>query len=210
MTNTNRRPHLMNASFLALALAGVGCGISSEPGAEGFDAVELGALTEENCVTCPTGIDSTIVQIGTNKYYISYRATLDAPQSTVWPNVKDFETLVAIAFDGAATDFEWVEGSPGVAPATVEFTYGGQRLTEEVTYINNFTRVLEYILLETPVLGIDEYSAWVDVDPCSVSKSRIEFTRIVKFSSGTDPNAFFDLFMDEIVNIQTYFDDPNI
>lgn len=210
MKKSNNRYHGTKASILALVVASVGCGVSSEPGAEGIDSAGLGAMTQENCISCPEGIESTIIEIAPNEYYVSYRVALDASQGTVWSNIKNFETLVDIAFAGAVTDFEWIEGSPGVAPALVEFNFGDQPIVEAVTYINNFTKKLGYVVAETPVLGIEEYSALVDVDACGFWHSSIEFTREVRFSPGTDANSFFDLFMSEMINIQTYFGDPNI
>lgn len=207
MTTIDGRANFIKASFccFALAIASAGCGMSFEPGAEGIDSSAIG-VTEQGCGGCPEGIETTVIQTGPNEYYTSSSTTVNAPQSTVWPQVKNIETLLDIALPGQTTDFEWIEGGPGVVPSLVAFNFGVETLVEEVNYINNYYKIMRYVLVEAPVLGIEEYSGEVDVDWCSAGTAVVTFTREVTFSVGTDPLPLLDLFEQEVVNIRDYYE----
>jgi hypothetical protein len=204
-----RAPYVM-ASLFALAIASTNCSTPFEPGAESIDRSEIGPRAQADGDPCPTGIETTVIELGPNHYYIAYRTTLNASFGVVWSKVQNFETLLQIAFAGATTDFEWVDGSPGQTPSLVEFNLGEQRLVEEVQYRDSGDKVLRYAVAEAPVLGIEEYTGEIDLDTCGSATTLFEFTRDVTFSEGVDVNTFLDLFMSEIVNIRTYFENhPN-
>jgi hypothetical protein len=210
MIKTYGRVQCIMASLFALSIASASCGMSPEQGAEGIDLSGVGARAQAIGDVCPTGIETTIIEVAPNQYYISYRTTLAASHGAVWARVQNFEELVQIAFDGATSDFEWVDGAPGQTPSLVAFNYGDQRLVEEIEYRNSSEKILRYGVAETPVLGIEEYHAEIDVDQCGTAETLFVFTRQVTFSSDVDANAFFDLFMAEIVNIKTFFENnPN-
>lgn len=202
-----QRASALITSVLLLGAASAGCWLPADPGAERLDVAELGAREQDEAgeAECPEGIETTIIELGTNEYFIGYRATLDSPVGEVWSKVQNIKSLIDIAFAGQTSDFQWLNGgSPGHVPALYQFNFGPQTIVEEVTYRNSADTVLRYRVAVVPVIGIEAYTAEVKLTPCGMD-TLLEFTREVTFSEGVSIDAFSGLFEQEVANIQAHF-----
>lgn len=211
MTTTTRKLHHLVTSVLALSFASAGCALSVDPQTEGLDVADVAATEQAWTCSgdCPEGIEATINEVATNEYTIVLRTTLDASAGKVWSRVQNFEKLLKIASGDVFSNFQWVSGSPGHIPAVVQFDLGGQTIVEEVFYRNSHQKVLRYRVVNTPVLGIEDYTAEIALIPCE-SGTVIEIGRELTLSPDVDIDPFLSLFRQEIITISEYFNGDSL
>jgi hypothetical protein len=124
-----------------------------------------------------------VTETGPGQYTILATATLDAAIAAVWALFDDFERFVAAALPGIASEFAWLEGGPGRAPAAFQFVTGGARVVEEIHACDPARHTLRY-RLRAPALGLRAYEGAFALQPISDAQTSYSARREVTLDPG--------------------------
>jgi hypothetical protein len=147
---------------------------------------------------------STVTQLDDGTFRFVSTATANLPVGAVWPTVQNLEKLVETVLTGIASNFQWVDGgNPGTVPSRYTFVVNGTSLLEEVYSRSHDDHVIQYRLV-TPALGIQSYAATIALTAVEGGRTRIVYSRDMRFDDPAAAGGFAELFELEIANLQAY------
>lgn len=195
-------PILSLSCLLLSAALSAGCGVPTAE-SEPYAPEAAQALAADSCAPGAPTFEVTPRPDGSFHFFSA--GVVCRPSGAVWAKIRNFDNVIAIFLDGIASDFEWVDGgSPGKLPSRYQFSVAGTTLLEEVDYRSDPDQVIGYHLV-TPGLGIERYSATIELEAEGPHATRVTFTRAMRFADPALVDGFAELFQVEMANFQDYF-----
>jgi len=188
------------AAIFSVALLSMGCGSSedvvSDPSAQVVSALE-------RCPNSPPRVE--VIPLGSNRYFMIQSVELGKPASVVWPEVRDFQQFTQLLVPGVDLHFTWVDGSAATVPSTYELDFGGLIIREQVFFRSDLLHLIKYRTLNTPVLGLEKYTAAVSLTPGTRSRTTLLYVRDFTTEPGTSVEALTDELQAQLVGLQAHF-----
>lgn len=206
---------VLGVTVCALGVAAAGC-VGAEPSSGDLYFTESKAA-EQPLVSDVVGqaeildwdeVKISVIEVGPDQYIVTAKTIIDAPVSTIWGTIRDFEKLTEIGLGGVLTDFQWLNGGgPEVVPSSFQFLAGDTLVIQELYYRNKFTHTMRHHILNLPVLGIQEYDAEIDLTPFFINKTMYIATRELTVDA-EHLEGLVALIELDTTNIANYFENP--
>lgn len=189
------------AVIFSVALLPIGCGSSddvvSDPSAQVVSALE-------SCPNSPPKVE--VIPLGSNRYFMIQSVELAKPTSVVWPEVRDFEQFIQLLVPGVDLHFNWVQGNASIVPSTYELDVGGGLiLREQVFFRSDLLHLIKYRTLNTPILGLEKYTAAVSLTPGTRSRTTLIYVRDFTAEPGTSVEDLTQELQAQLVGLQAHF-----
>jgi hypothetical protein len=191
----------LSALALTLALGTSGC-VGDES-----DLIDSNVAAVSGHHDPPPPPVSSVTQLPDGRFRFVSTAIVAAPVGRVWTVIRDIEQVVQIALPGIASDFTWVNGgSAQRVPSEFQFAALGATVHEEVFDRSVPERTLRYRLV-VPALGLQTYVGTMQVEHMNQGRSRLTFSRDIRFDDPASAPSFATLFEQEIASLQAHFND---
>ncbi len=126
---------------------------------------------------------------------------VNRPIDVVWARCHDVEQFMNVILPGVASNFQWVSGGPGVAPARFTFEANGATPLEEVYSVSHDDHELKYKLV-TPALGMESYDATIALTSKGPQSTLVAYTREMRFADPSLVETFSNLLQLELTNMR--------